>query len=418
MQQPNTVRDELPQTLETDPEITKRSDLSYKRLNLLVLSLVNSQELCHGAGLRAHHLLRHLEQAHRITFLCAEDFPVPASARKGPAHRLYSMLNLHNPYPLQLEFQQAARRTIASGEFDAIVLFGTEMLQYLPLECPIPMLADLVDEPVLATLRELHLLRGWEFLTTLKHALSVAIYERRLCRQVTSCMVVSEENARWFSRVVPSVQVAVIPNGVDTGFFRPQGLPVQQGEIVFSGNMGFPPNIAACLHFAERIFPRIAAAYPGAHWTIVGRDPHPSIAALGTLPGISVTGFVPDIRPYIERAAVIVSPLISGGGIKNKILEAWALHKAVVATPLGSAGVEARDEVNLLIAKDVPSFIEKTLRLLREPSAAQSLGAAGYSTVLTSYRWEKQAAEMEQLLQAAVRQSISHDPHAVAGISI
>src|SRR5208282_624807 len=144
-------------------------------------------------------------------------------------------------------------------------------------------------------------------------------------------------------RVMPGVLVRVIANGVDVEYFHPSGLPRMPHEIVFSGNMSFPPNIAACLWFADHVFPRICRALPAAHWTIVGSQPHACIQHLASRPGISVTGWVPDIRPYLEQASVYVSPLVSGGGIKNKILEAWAMQKAVVSTPLGCAGIEAHD---------------------------------------------------------------------------
>lgn len=372
-----------------------------KRLRLLALCPAKLHSLRHGTGLRVHHLLRHLEQSHRITALIAEDFPSPAAVHLPLRRRLRSMMDFSRPYPFQPEFQQACQKAIASGQFDAIVVFGAELLQYVQA-CRIPVIADLVDEPVLATLRELRAQRGIAFLRSLKNATSLIGYQRRLCRNVSTCLVVSAENARSFARIVPGVEGIVLPNGVDTSFFHTTGLPAREGEIVFSGNMAFPPNIAACRHFAQRIFPGILAEFPLARWTIVGSDPHPSIEALGEHPRITVTGSIPDIRPIIEQAAVVVSPLISGGGIKNKVLEAWAMRKGIVATPLGCAGVEAHDKVNLLIAKDARSFIEKTVGLLRNPPAAEALGEAGYRTVIAKYSWQDKGMKLEHVLQLAV----------------
>lgn len=383
------------------------SDQSHEqRLRVLALCPKELSSLRHGTGLRVHHLLRHLEHSHAITTLIAENFPKQATGRLSPRQRLCGVMDFSRPYPFQPEFQQAVQEAIASDLFDAIVVFGADLLHYVQA-CRIPVIADLVDEPVLATLRELRAQSGLEFLRSIKHAASLVCYQRRMCRHVSTCLVVSAESARACSRVLPGMEVIVLPNGVDTSFFHATGLPVQQGEIVFSGNMSFPPNVAACLHFARRIFPGIVADFPQAHWTIVGSDPHSSIEALGKLPGITVTGSVPDVRPFIEQAAVVVSPLISGGGIKNKILEAWAMRKGIVATPLGCAGVEAQDQVNLLIAKDARSFIEKTAGLLRNPAAAEALGEAGYRTVITKYSWQDKGAQLERLLQSAVARARS-----------
>jgi len=370
-----------------------------RRMRLLVVSQVAPNALCHGSGLRMYHLLRHLQRSHDITQLCADNYTAPPPLR-GAALRMRAMLSLKRPYPFQPDFQKVVEREIRSP-FDAILLFGAELLQYLP-ETKIPAVVDLIDEPFLATLRELPAQRGLEFLRTIKHALSLIPYERRLCRRVEACLVVSAENARSFTRLVPGVKVVVLPNGVDADFFRPAGRPVLRGELVFTGNMSFPPNVAACLYFAQKIFPAILGKLPDAHWTIVGSNPHPSIQKLARHPSITVAGFVPDIRPYIEQAAVVVSPLISGGGIKNKVLEAWAMRKGIVATPLGCAGVDAHDEQNLLIATEPAAFAAQTLRLIGDPALALSLGEAGHDTVLRQYAWQDKASSLESLLQAAV----------------
>ncbi len=189
-----------------------------------------------------------------------------------------------------------------------------------------------------------------------------------------------------------------MPNGVDAAYFRPSGLPVNPREIVFSGIMGFPPNIAAALYFAHQVFPRIRASLPECQWSIVGGNPAPQVQALANS-NIRVTGFVPDLRSHLEQAAVIVSPLLSGGGIKNKILEAWAMGKAVVATPLGCAGIDTQDGVNLLIARGACEFAAKTVYLLTHPEHARRIGCAAQQWVTTQYSWEEQSALLDCILR-------------------
>jgi glycosyltransferase involved in cell wall biosynthesis len=110
---------------------------------------------------------------------------------------------------------------------------------------------------------------------------------------------------------------------------------------------------------------------------------------------------VPDIRPFLARAAVVISPLVSGGGIKNKILEAWAMRKAIVATPLGCAGIEVEEGGNIELARDASQFAQKTIDLLRDPERARKLGEAGYHTAACSYSWDDKARQLETILYQA-----------------
>ena len=286
-----------------------------------------------------------------------------------------------------------------SVDFDAVMVFGAELLHYID-GCRVPLVADVVDHPI--PLRGVAGHGVLNFLRTIKRSLSLVFYVRKWCRQARSNLLVSEREARSLARLIGRRRIAVVPNGVDTAYFASRGLPAQEGEIVFSGNMGFRPNVQACHYFAQRIFPQILEAFPKAHWTIAGSNPEPSIEKLAEHPSITVTGFVPDLRPYIEQATVVVSPLVSGGGIKNKILEAWAMKKGIVATPRGCAGVDATDGLNLLVANDPRSFAEKTVHLLRNPAKARELGRAGYDTVVKRYSWEDQARKLEQVLLSAV----------------
>ena len=348
--------------------------LCAPQLRLLVLTESSPEAICHGVGLRAHHLLRRLPHSYEITYLSAEQFARAKPTRKAPLQRLRSGLQLQQPYRVEPELQRAFDCALREQSFDAIIVMGVDLLHYAE-HCSVPVIADLVDEPVLAALREIRV-QGLSAngLRMAKHVFELLPYLRRLCRKARHCIFVSEQDARWFRRILPCVPVSVLPNGVDSHFFHPAGLPVNPREIVFSGIMGYPPNIAAAQYFAHQIFPKVREAHPECHWSIVGGGPSPEVQALAG-PNIQVTGFVPDIRPYLEQAAVVISPLVSGGGMKNKILEAWAMGKAVVATPLGCAGIDVRDGVNLLLARNAGEFAAKTSHLMTHPEKARELDA-------------------------------------------
>jgi glycosyltransferase involved in cell wall biosynthesis len=367
-------------------------------VRLLVLTESSPEAICHGIGLRAHHLLRRLSHSYEISYLTADQFVSPKPSHPLHLRRLGSCFQIENPYRVEPELQRAFDCALREQSFDAIIVMGANMLHYAE-HCSVPVIADLVDEPVLAALREIRV-QGLSAnsLRMAKHVLELFPYLRRLCHKARHCILVSEQDARWLRRIVHGVSVSVLPNGVDSDFFHPSGLPVNSREIVFSGIMGFPPNIAAAQYFACQIFPKIREALPECQWSIVGGAPSPEVQALAG-PNIRVTGFVPDIRPYLEQAAVIISPLVSGGGMKNKILEAWAMGKAVVATPLGCTGIDVRDGVNLLLARNAGDFAAKTIYLMTHPEKAREIGCCARQAVAAHYAWDEKSLLLDRILQ-------------------
>ena len=368
------------------------------RFRLLVLSETSPEAICHGIGLRAYHLLSRLPSFYDITFLSAQQHKSAPPSQASRLRRLRSFFQWQRPYHFEPELQDAFNRMLRDQSFDAVLVMGADLLQYTG-HCDVPIVADLVDEPMLAAVREIRV-QGLspDGLRLTKHLFELLPYLRRTCRRARHCILVSQQDARWLRRIVPGIPVSILPNGVDATYFRPSGLPVNPREIVFSGIMGFPPNIAAALYFARQVFPRIRMALPECQWSIVGGSPAPQVQALAGS-NIRVTGFVPDLRSHLEQAAVIVSPLLSGGGIKNKILEAWAMSKAVVATPLGCAGIDTQDGVNLLIARSADEFAAKTVYLLTHPEHARRIGCAAQQWVTTQYSWEEQSALLDRILR-------------------
>jgi glycosyltransferase involved in cell wall biosynthesis len=190
----------------------------------------------------------------------------------------------------------------------------------------------------------------------------------------------------------------VLPNGVATDFFQPSERVPEPHSLVFVGNLDSAANVAGVHYFYREILPLIRQACPTVRWYVVGANPPPDVLALAADPCVSVTGFLDDVRPYLERASIVVSPMISGSGIKNKVLEAWAMGKAVVSTPLGCAGLRAVDHTNIAIAMGRRKFAELTITLLHRPDLAATLGRAGRQTVERYYSWDAQAARLEAIL--------------------
>ena len=392
-------------------------------LNILVLSPVPIDTLRHGIGLRIHHLLRHLGRAHAITLVnlregdgargATEDFGIrvieceQSAAPRGAGRPsgvagLRHLIRLRSPFRDSEAMRRAVQEQFASRRFDVVLAFHPALLHYALLSPDTPVVADLVDEPALGTWRELRLARSsGQALRLVKLIAELVIYERALCPRARACLVVAEGDARSLRRLVPAARVEVLPNGVDLDYFRPAGGAPEPDTLMFSGNMDFPPNVAGVLHFHRHIFPLVKQARPEVRWQIVGANPAPAVAALAADPRVTVTGFVDDVRDYFGRAAVVLSPLVSGGGIKNKVLEAWAMGKAVVATPLGVSGLKVRDGEDAIVTADPREFAAQTVELLRQPERAAALGRAWRQTVCDHYSWGAQAARLEALLRDA-----------------
>jgi glycosyltransferase involved in cell wall biosynthesis len=192
---------------------------------------------------------------------------------------------------------------------------------------------------------------------------------------------------------VPGTRVEVVPNGVDAGRFQPQpDVTAIPGSIVFVGAMSFPPNVEAMRWFVAEVLPALRATRPEVTVTIVGRDPDPTILALADDPAVTVTGPVDDVRPFLARAAVVVAPMVSGSGIKNKILEAMAMQRPVVATSLAAEGLAATPDRDIVVADGAAPFAVAVAALLADPDRAASIAAAGRALVETRYTWEACAA--------------------------
>jgi glycosyltransferase involved in cell wall biosynthesis len=298
---------------------------------------------------------------------------------------------------------KTVRQLLATEEFQAVIAFHPDMLAYALNDRGPPVVADFIDEPTLGIWRAMRVTRSWPVrLRMAKHILEMVAYERAACPRAAYCLVTSRSEAKSLRRIAPQARIHVLPNGVSTDFFQPSDRPPEPLWAIFVGNLDSAANVAAVHYFYRQVLPLIRQACPTVKWYVVGANPPQDILALAADPSVSVTGFVDDVRPYLERASIVVSPLISGGGIKNKVLEAWAMGKAVVSTPLGCDGLQAIDDENIVVATGARRFADRTLALLQRPGYAAALGRAGRRTVERGYSWDAQAARLDAIVWDAV----------------
>jgi sugar transferase (PEP-CTERM/EpsH1 system associated) len=192
------------------------------------------------------------------------------------------------------------------------------------------------------------------------------------------------------------------PNGVDAEFFAPSATPYDKDLIVFVGRMDYYPNQQAVQDFCRDILPRLTARNPNVKFQIVGADPSRDVVELGNLPGVSVTGSVPDVRPFVTRAALTIAPLQIARGTQNKILESMAMGVPVVCSARASGGVDAVPEQHLLTADTADEYVNAIERVLSSPTERARLADAGRARVLSQHSWPSSMQRLDGLIATTI----------------
>jgi sugar transferase (PEP-CTERM/EpsH1 system associated) len=203
---------------------------------------------------------------------------------------------------------------------------------------------------------------------------------------------------------VPGERVAVVPNGVDTAAFDPSRAtprPRPADAVVFTGAMDYEPNADAVIWFADAVWPHLRARHPELEFWIVGARPTAAVAALAERDGVVVTGRVDDVRPWLAYAAVAVAPLRLARGLQNKVLEAMAMAKPVVATPAATAGLDAATAGTAVTAGDAPALVREIDALLADPERRRRLGVAGRERMENGWTWRARLAALDRRLADA-----------------
>lgn len=230
-------------------------------------------------------------------------------------------------------------------------------------------------------------------------------------RQASAVLVTSDRECDAVATHAPAIPYAVVPNGVDIDYFaceqsESDGSDNAQ-QIIFTGTMNYFPNVNGAMFFARQCWPIVRERAPNATWNLVGRSPAASVADLAELPGVTVTGGVPDMRPYLSSATIAIAPLRIGAGTRLKILEALAMGKAVVTTSIGCEGLAVRDGEHVIIADDPEAFALAIVALLHDPARRRALGGAGRRLVETEYSWERCGDRLLRALDTLSRERVA-----------
>ncbi|HEX7972829.1 MAG TPA: glycosyltransferase [Anaerolineales bacterium] len=359
-----------------------------------------------GAKLRIYHLLRGLAQHHEVTLLsydggiggepparlrelCQAVHLLPERTYNASSAR--ALLGFFSRTPRVLvdryvpEMAARIREEVRRGGYDLVIASEWYMAYYEPAFRGVPAIFEEAEVGVfrdkIAQARSpLHRLR--HELTTLK----MQAYFRGLLSRFKACTVASEtERALLMKMVAGYTGVEVIPNGASLADYRPALTEPMPDTLIFTGSFRYRPNYDAMTWFLGQVYPLVKAAVPGVKLTITGDQ---AGLPLPDAEGVTLTGYVDDVRPYLASAWASLAPLHSGGGTRLKILEALALHTPVVATSKGAEGLDLQNGRHILLADTPEDFAGQVIRLLKDPRLRRQIADNAYQLACEKYDWD------------------------------
>jgi sugar transferase (PEP-CTERM/EpsH1 system associated) len=364
-----------------------------------------------GDKIRSWHFLRHLAGKHRVHLGCfvddPEDLQYAPILRELCAECRFELLPrrlinrrtigaLTEGLPISVGHYRShamtAWATALAGRLDAVYVFSSAMVPHAP-QGPYRVL-DFVDVDS-DKWRQYAAAKSFpvSWIYRREHR-TLLDFDRRAAVGADAILFVSRTEADLFQSLAPEAadRVRAVPNGVDVDYFEPApDRPEPEGfsgaDIVFTGAMDYVANIDAVTWFAHEVMPELRKRQSDALFWIVGSAPTRQVLQLAELPGIRVTGRVPDIRPWIQHAAVIVAPLWLGRGTQNKVLEAMAMARPVIAAPAACRGIHVQPGEDIMVAGDAAGFVETICGLLADPAAAAALGHRARLRARQSHSW-------------------------------
>ena len=373
-----------------------------------------------GDKIRGFNILKHLAGRHRVHLVAFAEQPTDLKAktglnpytasrtliwrRKGRVAATLQALIQRKPASLtafaNAQLAQAVQGLMGSRQIDAIYVFSSQMAQYVPERGRARVLLDFVDVDSAKFAAYAEARRGPMRWLYAREARLLLAADRAAARRADASLFVSEAEAALFRNLSGADNVHAIENGIDTLTYDPDARFLRVDSpgrlIVFTGQMDYPPNVEAVRWFAEAILPHVRVRFPDVRFAIVGRAPTAEVQALGREPGVIVTGAVPDVRGWIAAAAVVVAPLKLARGIQNKVLEAMAMARPVVASTAAAEGIDHQG--TLRVGATVGDIADAVNALLADPVAAEALGAAARRLVIERYGWAAAMAPLDALL--------------------
>lgn len=378
-----------------------------------------------GEKIRSFNILRHLAARHEVHLAALVDDPADAATGSGlrpmvnellveridvPWRKHASLSALLDGNPVTLRYFYSPRLQARIDDLldripvDAVFCSSSPMAEFVfrsrhAAALQVRSYMDLIDVDS----------RKWEQIASRsplwsawlykREARLLSSYERRLASQFRHLLVVSEEERKCFPGAPPA-NLHVVANGVDLEHFFPDfspATPIPGPAVVFTGVMDYWPNIDGIKWFVDNIWRLVLKAEPAARLYIVGSRPTREILRLASVPGVTITGHVRDVRDYVGCARVCIAPLRLARGVQNKVLEAMAMGRPIVVTPEASEGIQAENGRDFLVAAGETAFAEAVVRLLRDAELARTMGNSARRSMETGYQWSSNLGRLDEL---------------------
>lgn len=389
---------------------------------------MNILYLCHrfpyppkrGGKIRPFNMIRHLQASgHQVTVCSLARSEAEAEEGRGIAPhcsrfeiglvkepvqwaRMIARLPLTTPssmgYFYSADLARKVRGLLAEQHWDLIFVHCSSVAQYVQHVTDVPKILDFGDMDSQKWLEYAH---HKPFPLSLGYTLEgrkMLWAEKRLARRFDLCTATTRAEWETLETYATGAATDWFPNGVDADFFCPTDGAFDPDTISFIGRMDYYPNQECMARFCKEVWPVLRSRRPGMKLLIVGADPSPEMRRLADLPGVTVTGSVPDVRPYIRGSALMVAPLAIARGTQNKILEAMAMGVPVVTSPAAAGGVDALAEQHFLVAHSAQDVASAVLRIVENPAERARLAQAGRERMLSNHAWPRSMQRLDGII--------------------
>lgn len=397
--------------------------------------------LCHrfpfppkrGGKIRPFNMIKHFAQQHEVTVASLARSPEEAREGEGiaPYCKHYAMVQVRAPvqavrmvarlptpvpssfgYFYSAELAQRVRTLLERERFDLIFVHCSSVARYVEQVRDIPKILDFGD---MDSQKWLEYARYKPFPLSAGYwleAKKLEREERRLARQFDLCTTTTRTEWETLESFATGVATDWFPNGVDHDYFAPSEADYDPDTICFVGRMDYYPNQECMFDFCANVLPRIQARRATATLLIVGAEPTPEVRKLGELRGVTVTGSVPDVRPYLQRSALMVAPLNIARGTQNKILEAMASGVPVVTSRIAAGGVDAVAHEHFLVADTPEAHAAAALSVMADRGERQRLAQAGRSRMLSHHEWGRSMQRLDEIVERCLGswRSVRNEP--------
>ena len=392
---------------------------------------MNILYLCHrfpyppkrGGKIRPFNMIRHLSEQHRVTVCSLARSDQEAAEAQGiaphcarffvhtvrePLQALRMVARLPTLSPSSVGYFRSsamARRIdslLATEAFDLIFVHCSSVAPYVAHHVGTPKIMDFGD---MDSQKWIEYARYKPFPLSLGYRLEgakMAALEKRLARRFDVCTATTRAEWQTLESYGTGASTDWFPNGVDSDYFTPGGEPYDADTISFIGRMDYYPNQECMFDFCANTLPRLRARRPQLKLVIVGADPSPAVRKLGDMAGVTVTGSVPDVRPYVRRSALMVAPLNIARGTQNKILEAMALGVPVVTSAIAAGGVDALDGEHMIVARTPAEYEAAILRIMDNRGERERLARAGRERMLSHHAWPSSMRRLDAIIERCI----------------